>query len=302
LPEENLEYLRKIDPEYFSFLARVHLKELGEAENQHAAMAIRVGYSQALETFMALAAAAFQAPRFPLGWMLKYKNSELSEMIELIQNNKILPNTENTRCGWEILARAMQRETDLNTEDGANFVSVRKDLWRSFSRDFLDENFQREYNSIKHGSRANAGGFQFSIGVENPLTNEPEEPMTTITKSQYGSSFPIPKDLPGNISNFQVRTTMRNWSPTHLAHGITSLVDSIQNIIAFLQMVGGETEIKLMFRCITSERVENHILNSFHPELRGYGLKIEEEEVRKFSKEDAVTHYRETIERLFPTP
>jgi len=77
LRRKNLEFLEGIDAEYFRYVAEMNVTHL-ESDNKHrAALALRLAYSQGLETLFALLGARIQAPHCVIGWMLAYENKEL---------------------------------------------------------------------------------------------------------------------------------------------------------------------------------------------------------------------------------
>ena len=81
--QRNLDFLDSIDPGY-SNIADLHGQSLDGQEKQYAAAALRVAYSQGLETLFALLCAAIQAPDCVEGWLTKYQNSELESVVKKI--------------------------------------------------------------------------------------------------------------------------------------------------------------------------------------------------------------------------
>jgi hypothetical protein len=61
--EKSLDYLNRIDPRYFEFLATTQIQMLEGDNQQYAAMALRTTYGHALETLFALLCATVQAPK-----------------------------------------------------------------------------------------------------------------------------------------------------------------------------------------------------------------------------------------------
>ena len=81
IKEKNLEYLSRIDPRYFEFLAGTYIQMLKGNNSQYAAMALRTTYGHALETLFALLCATVQAPKCVFGWILRYKNKDLFDLV-----------------------------------------------------------------------------------------------------------------------------------------------------------------------------------------------------------------------------
>jgi hypothetical protein len=108
LKRKNIEFLRNFDPEFFSYMADVHIRSLiedqGDSEPDsdksqepsqrqlQAAIALRSAYSQGLETLFALIFATIQAPHQVPAWMLLYWPKDLYELIDAIDSHKDIPN------------------------------------------------------------------------------------------------------------------------------------------------------------------------------------------------------------------
>jgi hypothetical protein len=79
LQRKNLEFLRGIDSKYFQYVVESNIEHLEGDDKHRAALAIRLAYSQALETLFALLGALVQAPTCPLGWMLASVVTKISK-------------------------------------------------------------------------------------------------------------------------------------------------------------------------------------------------------------------------------
>ena len=76
----NRRFLEGIDADYWTYQAAAHADRLDAEEReqrQRAAAALRVAYSQGVETLLALIGAFLQVPRYPLGWLVRYNNADL---------------------------------------------------------------------------------------------------------------------------------------------------------------------------------------------------------------------------------
>src|SRR6266498_3066579 len=73
--ERNQEFLRRLDPTYFEYIAHVHADHLTADQKLLAALTLRTAYSQALETLFAFLCATAQAPGCAYGWLTQYRNS-----------------------------------------------------------------------------------------------------------------------------------------------------------------------------------------------------------------------------------
>jgi len=68
----------------------MHSELLEGDQKQYAAATLRIAYSQGLETLFALLCAVVQAPDCVIGWFLKYRNSELFELVRKIREGQII--------------------------------------------------------------------------------------------------------------------------------------------------------------------------------------------------------------------
>jgi hypothetical protein len=247
LPAENLRFLDGLDPKYFNHVSDLHAAALDSDGRQYAALALRLAYSQALETFFALLGAALQAPQCAVGWMLAYTNFELRNVVQKLSDGAPLKGPVTFSGDWDHLSREIHLfELDDRRED-RRIKSVFAILWKTFAFDFLDERFSDEYNSMKHGLRVRPGGFWLTIGgeLEDGGTDAPSAVIDS--RSEYGSRFFRVRSLAHKRTNFSAVEAARNWDPVALAVRIELLSVSIGNVISYLKVKGGTTEEAVQF-------------------------------------------------------
>lgn len=243
LRQRNLEFLRGLDPMYYEYLVDAHEPALDGENKQFAALLLRNTYSQALETFFALAGAAVQAPRAVIGYMLKYRSdSELPVVVRGLTNGHGLlaasakMQTEGAR--WETLAEMIFSATVGQPDFPPSIPGGFAALWRRFAYDYLQDTFRSEYNSIKHGLRVRPGGFTIATGLEDtPGVPAAPEKMQVIGSSVFGSSFFIAEAL--DKRNLRPLHRSRNWTPKGMAVAVRLLVMSIGNLRAWLLAKNG---------------------------------------------------------------
>jgi len=253
LPQRNLEAINNIDSEYFEFLGNLYYEQLKSEHKQKAALAIRATYAHSLETLFSLISATLQAPHCFYAWMLKYKPSDVPEIIKEIGDcnfNRHLSPAYNTKISsWKDFA-LMIHLTEIKKENEEMAIKY-GEFWRELSRDFLSENFRNEYNSIKHGCRIKSGGFSISVGLEDsPGVVVPDDKMTSLGGSEYGSSFLIAQEIKGeNIGrdhNFKTRRVSINWNAESNAHALLLISCSIHNIKSFLKSLSNVKEVSFI--------------------------------------------------------
>jgi hypothetical protein len=116
-------------------------------------------------------------------------------------------------------------------------------LWEFFAGQFLTETNQLEYNGIKHGMRANAGGFSMQVKAGDGTEHRFEG-------SKFGTRFFHPADVPSAPDgNIRLRRTALNWDPSALVDSLQVIAMSINNVLAFLRKANGDdvTGVKLQY-------------------------------------------------------
>lgn len=243
LGKKNLGFLRGIDPSYYSHISKVHEPLLKQDSRLQAATALRIAYSQGLETLMALACAAMQAPDCILGWMLLYKNHELRSLVASIsgQRDSVLVHPWYSPPSWNLFARRMlggaQCEEELRSDLETKFAR----LFSGFASDFLDDRREQEYNALKHGARPRLGGFHMSIG-EQPDKGTPASPedMVSLGGSEFGSAFFAPERVGADKLHLRPVKVAVNWVPENLVEGLLVLEIAIGDLVSFLRAQAGE--------------------------------------------------------------
>jgi len=239
--ERNVDFLGSIDPDHFTYLAKVHGEQL-DTEPQRAAVVLRTAYHHGLETFFALLFAALQAPGCAYAWLQKYRVGQLRRLVHSVTVGRPIRNRlQLSPATWEAIS---ERINLFRYEDPKRLTQTRElfaDAWRRFAYDFLDPHHINEYNSVKHGFRAQAGGFSLAVGIETvPGEPAPPENMGPLTGSDFGTSYfvaePIPQSAPES-RHFGVRLHSLNWSPRAVAAGLELIGLSINNVVSCLKLM-----------------------------------------------------------------
>lgn len=176
LDRRNVEYLESLDPAYFAYVGRVNLAYLeadDPKERQRAATSIRMAYHHGLESLFALVFAALQARHCVVGWMQMYTPAELRRLVKAAglswkrderdemraYRDRVLPYVwlKPREFLWGGISKALIRPTG-EEEHVAKIQGLFAGLWKRFAKDFLNDSFTDEYNSIKHGLRTGPGG------------------------------------------------------------------------------------------------------------------------------------------------
>lgn len=262
---------------------------------QHAALALRAAYSQALETLFALIFSAIQAPWCVPAWINAYKNHELRNLVEKVQEEQQMTSLLKTETpSWSTIYDFLF--SALNIEDKA-YESALKDgfiqTWMYFAHDFLDESSVREYNSIKHGLRISSGGFKLHIGIpEEPGVRPPQEKMMEVTSSAFGSSYLNSEKLGDWAHHLRLKGELRNWNLESLLWGLQLAAMSIANVQSVLKVKAGNGS-QAPFNCpenLSDFGKWKGFVNVTEPEVT-----ILPEFIHPFTKEDILSNYKAGI-------
>jgi hypothetical protein len=257
IPDRNLRFIEQIDAEYFEYICRTHVENVDGKDSQHAAMAIRSSYYLALETLFSLLAATLQAPDCIAGWILRATTSDIREITKGLAGNRMRflvkwqPMPE--LMGFEDAAKLILQNTKWFNDQEDKTVTNFATLWDRLAHDFLDDHSIKEYNSIKHGFRARAGGFSLRMGIASEAgVPSSVQKMIDVGGSDFGSSFysaePIGDDAAArNDPNFVLRRNSVNWFPNNTANRMMLAVISIKNVKSFLQVFCGASPESVQF-------------------------------------------------------
>lgn len=247
LRDRNLRFVESIDHRYFEYLASTHAANLEGEDRQRAAIALRIGYHHALETLFSLLCASVQAPGGVVGWIQKCSAGQLRSLVRKIQEGR---HHLHNRIGlsainWQVLSETINL---FSYQDPARTAETRRlyaILWSRFAADFLDDYHIKEYNSIKHGFRARAGGFTLAAGTEHEYgVPPPENEMQVVGGSEFGTSFYAAQSIDGSPRikrdpHFRVRSYAVNWRPEALIPALQLAALSIGNIVSRIRIWHG---------------------------------------------------------------
>jgi hypothetical protein len=305
ISQKNLRFLDNIDPSYFKYLCQLYSQSLNNENestsrnSQHAALALRAAYSQAIETLFALIFSAIQSYWCVPAWINAYKNHELRNLVEKIQKGQQITSLlKNEIPSWSAIYDFLF--PTILTEDQAHKSSLKDgfiQVWTRFAHDFLDESSIREYNSIKHGLRISSGGFKMHIGIpEEPGVQPPQDKMIEVTSSDFGSLY-LNSEKIGNLSHhLHLKGELRNWSLESLVWALELAAMSISNVQAALKVMNGNSSqppFRFPENLSDFGRWEGFV-NLTEPEI-----KIRPEFITPFTKEDILSNYK--LGRYFDT-
>ena len=255
------DFLNSLEPEYYEHVADRLIRGATSKYKKIAkfsSLILRSTYSQALETLFALIASSVQAPNCPHAWFTTYRNVDLVNVIQKINNGENFSSQlKNGRATWKNISDALF--TPLAINDKKKEASIKDDfasLWSRFASDFLDKGFSHEYNSIKHGLRIRPGGFSFAIGKESTTgIRAPKENMKLLGKSEYGSKYINSERYQEHSHHMQIKHHHRNWNPEDFGWGLHMISLSIKNIISSLKILNGSDPKKVKFHWFNDNSV-----------------------------------------------
>lgn len=290
--EKNLDYLNRIDPRYFEFLASACVQMLEEDKQHYAAMALRTTYGHALETLFALLCATVQAPKCVFGWLLRYMGKDLYGLVkDITYKEPFLSPWIPKLTSWDDISKLVNIFTTGDAEKDLSLRSRFAKLWERLAHEFVDEFLSEEYNSIKHGLRGRPGGHFYAMGAEETFGIAPPlENMTVYASSQFGSSFYVSEKL-HNRFNFRVMEYRVNWNPENLYHAIKLISLSILNVVAFLKYDNGAPREQIKVFAPTDETYFEAPWKVNTGMNMGTGSVIEEKDVVPFTAKEILSAY-----------
>ena len=247
LAGDNRRFLEALDPGYYWFAAREAADRLSaepaleHADQLRAAMALRLAFGQGVETLMALLCALAQAPRFPVGWMLRYRNEELREIVEAIDVGRVFPHQLTSDAVSWVLLSAIVHGHIPGVAERLGLVDKFATFWGRMAHELLSDSHQDEYNALKHGLRVMPGGFSVAFGIEKvPGQRAAPEDMQSLGGSAFGSSFTVPLKIVGaEKHHLRLSHRSRNWSWEVLAIDLQLISQSIGNVVSCLRVIAG---------------------------------------------------------------
>lgn len=255
LAGDNARFLEALDAEYFAFVARecaARLEDeatLERADRLRVATTLRIAYGQATETLMALLAATAQIPTFPMGWMLRYQNQDLRDLVTAIESERPFHSLLVERpVTWRTISALVHSYIPEQAER-LGLVGKAATFWSRMARQFLSDQHQDEYNALKHGLRVMPGGFSIAFGVEEAPDQPPvPEDVKSLGGSQFGATYVVPVRIDGAAKhNFRISRESRNWSYEALAIDLQLMAHSMANVVGCLRVLGGADASRVRF-------------------------------------------------------
>ncbi len=244
LANYNRKVVETLEPKWFLEAAGAHADdESDEALDRlpnGPALAVRLTYHHALETFLAFLFAAYQAPEALPGWLRLYQARDLKALITKVnRGDVVLNNWGMPRTSWQTLARLFfgcpfgpVNEVHARAVDG--WASA----WNRLANDFADDRHRDEYNSTKHGFRAQPGGVSLKFRSESEAA-----PPPTVWGHNHGTwTFDL-EPIPGRDSSrgrhFSLVNRSVPWGVPQTVRKLKLLVLSLLNLKTTLARVHG---------------------------------------------------------------
>lgn len=245
----NNEFLDGIDADYFEYLLDVYLsaderKDTKEKDEKRASIAVRMAYHHALETLFLLLGAYAQAPDCAYAWVSKCSNRELREFLGRVnrRDSTLFTKLKVNSISWESFANLVFMFYLPDTQRGEITRKLFAGLWTRLAGEYLEEDHRDEYNSLKHGFRAKAGGFALKFGAEHQYgVPPPDNEMKLMGHSEFGTAFlklePV-DESPGNRSLRTGRVSL-NWKVEKVMLQLQLIHMSILNVKGALKIANG---------------------------------------------------------------
>lgn len=232
--EENTQFLVGLDGLVYYRTAQMLIHELPEDREdddkgrKDISSLARLLWHHGLETLVMLLGAFIQAPTAAKGYFLKCQSHDVRELTRLLVREQLprYNRVEETDFTISALVAGLHRWTGWDNIE--TIVERQSFALRRMLADFEKPQQRFEYNSIKHGFRANHGRFALAMGQEeSPGVLAPGESMRLIGSSKDSSHFDVEKEI---------RDTTKAQSRVNFATEKTSLAWSLERVLCELQI------------------------------------------------------------------
>jgi hypothetical protein len=239
LRADALSFLDSMDPGYFAHVADEALKHIGdEATQMRGATSLRIAFFHGLETLLLLIGAAVQAPKCPQAYLGQCSNEALRKLLGKIDDDAELPiyNRQLKVCSWLGIAEEIFRFFIEPGDEQLRLIETFADLWTDLATKQRDQVAIWEYNSLKHGFRVQAGGFNLKIEAQGQNL---ESPLEVTIGEKFGTGFQVlakpGDDTKANRSRVAERHNVI-WRVEELAHLVHLISASLQNVVTYLRL------------------------------------------------------------------
>lgn len=258
LKERNLEFLNGIDPGYFDYVLRAHLKVepedivIDKLDELRAATALRITYHHALDTLFSLLGAYVQAPDCAYAWIAKCTNKELRNLTRRISNGEkgIFTKLKLDRVTWSSVAGLVLHSHSSDADKWKAKSNLFAAFWGTAAASLRKSENIDEYNSLKHGFRGRSGGFHLAVAIEDQYGEAPSnEKFTSLGGSKFGTSYfrVSPTSRKRGERSLTSRRTSLNWSIEQMIVELQLLSNSIQNVTSALRIANGVSPAQCRF-------------------------------------------------------
>ncbi len=247
--ESNWGTIEFIDENYFSDISI--LLSVPYKENSFVYYSLFSNYFLALETLFSLLCSIAQAPHFAYGWLLKYSNCDLYNVVEKIHQNKPLNNPhQKESVTWEDLSNIIH--PNIHDEKDIRRNKDFAQVWEKLAQEFLTESYQKSYNSIKHGFRAKKNAItRLNIGERE------------FEGSDYGFEYGVVETLE-SVNHIKFQTT--NVNPDSFDVIFEIVKGTIINIKSFLKSVNRKGKVEIQQYQPNNTDIEK-LINSKRPTI-----------------------------------
>lgn len=232
-------FLEGVETGYYEQIATTWAPYLegDAAEKNSAAIALRCGYLQGVETLMSFIGAFVQAPHALPVWIASCGTSELRKVVARLRTKEqLLTHVGPQALDFEAIANQLFGSSAMDASLGPVVAEFGR-FWKRLASDFLDPKTIDEYNSLKHGLRIRPGGISIVLG---PQVDEGEQPSAggsvTLRGTDTGSTLLRVERLDGYKGHVRTVRQTLNWSAEDMAARLQLISRSISNLTETLML------------------------------------------------------------------
>jgi hypothetical protein len=217
-----------INDEYYSELQK--LIENDKRSNIFIYYSLFQTYYAALENMFCHIAAVIQAPFYYYAWIVSYRTSDLLGVVKEINEQGIIKNSHGIEhISWRKIADVIHPNinSDIDVKRNENFAL----LWGRFASDFLSDDYQEAYNSIKHGLR-----------IKNNAISKLQIDDLCLQGSEYGLEYGKIEEIEGMKV---LRKRIINFEPKIFDYAFGFIQGTLLNIKNYLKTINVKGEIEI---------------------------------------------------------
>lgn len=218
-------FVKSLDGEFWKHqLSLIETASLANMPYAHAAF-VRMMVSHADEHLFGLIFAFLQAPHCPNLWLGRYKSDELYKLVKrTLRGDRFPSQIPISKPGFAGVVEAIWPSFDEEKNRLTTLALIRH------AKRFDSDLSREEYNSLKHGLRANMGSFTMSFAPGSRDKKPDPADYIKLSDSERGCSFLAFDKIEGVKNQFTGKLVWSNWDLQEFRTAVAFTALCVHNI------------------------------------------------------------------------